>query len=147
MKRHEDSQVLSRPVLEGAKYGSIAGLIATWSISTAIAASELELGLPISTFYAIIGISLGSNDFVASAYLGFGLHLVTGTILGAIFGGIAVRVEMRKNITNVFSPYKFILMGTGTGILLWLLLFLPVTALVIQPFHWQNRRNTIVRAG
>jgi hypothetical protein len=54
---------------------------------------------------------------------------------------------MRKNITNVFSPYKSILMGTGTGIVLWLLLFLPVTALVIQPFHWQNRRNTIVRAG
>jgi hypothetical protein len=133
MARYHDSQVFRRPIIEGAKYGAIAGLIATWSISTAIAASELELGLPISTFYAVIGISLGSNDFVASAYLGFGLHLVTGTILGAIFGGIAVRVEMRKNITNVFSPYKSILMGIGTGILLWLVLFLPVTALIIQP--------------
>src|ERR687897_348305 len=133
MKRHEDSQVLSRSVVEGAKYGSIAGLIATWSISTAIAASELELGLPISTFYAIIGMSLGSIDFIASAYLGFGLHLVTGTILGAIIGGIAVRVESQKNITNVFSPYKSILMGIATGILLWLVLFLPVTALIIQP--------------
>src|SRR5919112_757900 len=108
MARYDDSQAFRRPIIEGAKYGAIAGLIATWSISTAIAASELELGLPISTFYAVIGISLGSNDFVASACLGFGLHLVTGTILGAIFGGIAVRVEMRKNITNVFSPYKSI---------------------------------------
>jgi hypothetical protein len=133
MERYNNSQVFRRPIIEGAKYGAIAGLIATWSISTAIAASELELGLPISTFYAVIGISLGSNDFVASAYLGFGLHLVTGTILGAIIGGIAVRVEMRKNITNVFSPYKSILMGIGTGILLWLVLFLPVTALIIQP--------------
>ena len=128
-----DSQVFVRPTMEGAKYGAIAGLIATWSISTAIAASELELGLPISTFYAIIGISLGSNDFISSAYLGFGLHLLTGTILGAIIGGIAVRVEMRKNITNVFSPYRSILMGIGTGILVWLVLFLPVTALIIQP--------------
>src|SRR3712207_7562901 len=51
-----------------------AGLIATWSISTAIAASELELGLPISTFYAVMGISLGSNDFITAAYLGFGLR-------------------------------------------------------------------------
>jgi hypothetical protein len=133
MERYHNSQVFRRPILEGAKYGAIAGLIATWSISTAIAASELELGLPISTFYAIIGISLGSNDFIASAYLGFGLHLVTGTILGAIFGGIAVRVEMRKNITNVFNPYKSILMGIGTGILVWLVLFLPITALIIQP--------------
>src|SRR5215207_4285454 len=108
MGRHENPQVLARPVVKGAKYGSIAGLIATWSISTAIAASELELGLPISTFYAIIGISLGSNDFIASAYLGFGSHLATGTILGAVFGGLAVRIEMRKNITNIFDPYRSI---------------------------------------
>src|SRR5215210_7219765 len=128
-----DSQVFVRPTMEGAKYGAIAGLIATWSISTAIAASELELGLPISTFYAVMGISLGSTNFVTAAYLGFGLHLITGTILGAIIGGIAVRVESQKNITNAFSPYKSILMGTGTGILVWLVLFLPLTTLIIQP--------------
>jgi hypothetical protein len=133
MGRHENPQVLARPFIKGAKYGSIAGLIATWSISTAIAASELELGLPISTFYAIIGISLGSNDFMASAYLGFGSHLATGTILGAVFGGLAVRIEMRKNITNIFDPYRSILMGIGTGILVWLILFLPITALIVQP--------------
>jgi hypothetical protein len=133
MNRQHNPQVLSRPVLQGAKYGSIAGLIATWSISTAIAASELELGLPISTFYAIIGISLGPYDFITAAYLGFGSHLATGTILGAIIGGLAVRVEMRKNITNIFNPYRSILMGIGTGILVWLVLFLPITALIIQP--------------
>jgi hypothetical protein len=133
MNRQHNPQVLSRPVLQGAKYGAIAGLIATWSISTAIAASELELGLPISTFYAVIGISLGSIDLITAAYLGFGLHLATGTILGAIIGGLAVRVEMRKNITNIFNPYRSILMGIGTGILVWLILFLPITALIIQP--------------
>jgi hypothetical protein len=133
MERYNNSQVFRRPIIEGAKYGAIAGLIATWSISTAIAASELELGLPISTFYAVMGISLGSIDFITAAYLGFGLHLVTGTILGAVIGGLAVRIEMRKNITNSFSPYKSILMGIGTGILVWLVLFLPITALIIQP--------------
>jgi hypothetical protein len=133
MKRYANSQVFRRPIIEGAKYGAIAGLIATWSISTAIAASELELGLPISTFYAVMGISLGFVDFITAAYLGFGLHLLTGTIVGAISGGIAVRVESQKNITNFFSSYKSILMGIGTGILVWLVLFLPVTALIIQP--------------
>src|ERR671914_61849 len=133
MDRQYNRQVLTRPVLQGAKYGSIAGLIATWSISTAIAASELELGLPISTFYAVIGISLGSIDLITAAYLGFGLHLATGTILGAVIGGLAVRVEMRKNIANIFDPYRSILMGIGTGILVWLILFLPITALLVQP--------------
>ncbi|MDQ3836213.1 MAG: hypothetical protein M3270_04675 [Thermoproteota archaeon] len=133
MKRYDNSQVFQRPIIVGAKYGAIAGLIATWSISTAIAASELELGLPISTFYAVIGISLGSTDFVTAAYLGFALHLLTGTIVGAVSGGIAVRVESHKNITNFFSSYKSILMGIGTGILVWVVLFLPVTTLIIQP--------------
>jgi hypothetical protein len=133
MKRYNNSQAFQRPIIAGAKYGAIAGLIATWSISTVIAASELELGLSISTFYAVMGISLGFNDLIASAYLGFGLHLVIGAILGATIGGIAVRVESQKNITNFFSPYKSILMGVGTGILVWLVLFLPVTALIIQP--------------
>jgi hypothetical protein len=80
-----------------------------------------------------MGISLGSNDFISSAYLGFGLHLATGTILGAVIGGLAVRVEMRKNIDNIFNPYRSILMGIGTGILVWLILFLPITALIVQP--------------
>jgi hypothetical protein len=125
--------VFKRPILQGAKYGSIAGVIATWSISTAIAASELELGLQIGTFYAIIGITLGSNDPVTSAYVGFGLHLATGTSLGAIFGAVAVKVELRKNITNIFRPTRSILMGIGTGVLVWLVLFLPISALFIQP--------------
>src|SRR5919108_2811128 len=134
MNRHNSKlEAFRRPTIEGVKYGAIAGLIATWSISTAIAASELELGLPISTFYAVMGISLGSNDFITAAYLGFGLHLATGTILGAVIGGLAVRVEMRKNITNIFNPYRSVLMGIGTGILVWLVLFLPITALIIQP--------------
>jgi hypothetical protein len=133
MARYNNSQVFRRPIIEGAKYGAIAGFIATWSVSTAIAASELELGLPISTFYAVMGITLGSIDFITAAYLGFGLHLLTGTILGAIIGGIAVRVESQKNITNFFSPYKSVLMGIGTGILVWLVLFLTISALIIQP--------------
>ena len=82
-----NSQVFRRPAIEGAKYGAIAGLIATWSISTAIAASELELGLPIGTFYAVMGISLGSIDFVTAAYLGFGLHVVSGISLELSLGG------------------------------------------------------------
>ena len=125
--------VFQRPILQGAKYGSIAGVIATWSISTAIAASELELGLQIGTFYAIIGITLGSNDPITSAYIGFGLHLATGTSLGAIFGALAVKVELRTNITNIFRPTRSILMGIGTGVLVWLVLFLPTSALFIQP--------------
>jgi hypothetical protein len=113
---------------KGVKYGAIAGIIATWSISTAIAASEIELGLPISTFYSVMGLSLGYQDFVAAAYLGFALHLLTGTALGAVIGLASVRW-----IKIMFNPYRATLAGIVAGIAVWLVLFLPVTVLFVLP--------------
>lgn len=112
----------------GVKYGAIAGIIATWSISTAIAASEVELGVPISTFYSIMGMSLGVNDFAAAAYLGFGLHILTGTILGAVIGLLSV-----KWTKIMHSPYKAVIAGVIAGIAVWALFFVPVTILLVQP--------------
>jgi hypothetical protein len=114
---------------KGAKYGAFAGLIATWSISSAIAASELVLGLQIGTFYSIIGISLGLNNVIMAAAIGFGLHLLTGTALGALLGAIGIRWKKIR----MLNPYKSSLVGVGTGLAIWLVLFLPITALLIQP--------------
>ena len=50
-----------------------------------------------------------------------------------MFGAVAVKVELRTNITNIFRPTRSILMGIGTGVLVWLVLFLPTSALFIQP--------------
>jgi hypothetical protein len=121
--------MLQKAYRKGIEYGAIAGLVATWSISTAIAASEVELGLPISTFYSVMGMSLGYGDFGAAAYLGFALHLVTGTALGA-----AIWLVSTKWIKGVvINPYKATLVGIGTGMVVWLVLFLPVTVLLVQP--------------
>jgi hypothetical protein len=114
----------------GALYGTIAGLIASWSISTAIAIAEVVLGLKISTFYLILGHSSGLTDnFVSAAYLGFGLHIVTGAILGAVVGYIITR--LKESI--MLKHYKGTLIGMAAGIVIWLVLFLPITALLIQP--------------
>ncbi|MGH9991609.1 MAG: hypothetical protein ACREAZ_03075 [Nitrososphaera sp.] len=113
---------------KGVLYGAIAGSIATWSISTAIAASEVELGLPISTFYSIMGLSLGYGDFVGAAYFGFALHILTGTLLGAITGLVSVRWV--KIMTNTV---KAIVAGVAAGIAVWAVLFLPVTVLLVLP--------------
>lgn len=123
-------QSFSARVLEsGLKFGALAGLVAAWSISTAIAASELELGLPLGTFYAIMGMSLGYGDFVAAAYLGFGLHLLTSALLGAAIGIGASRFSAKM----LLSPYRSTLLGMGAGIVVWLVLFMPLTSLLVQP--------------
>jgi hypothetical protein len=114
---------------KGIKYGAFAGFIATWSISSLIAIIELLVGLKISTFYSIMGISLGLNNVATAAFAGFGLHLLTGTILGAVLGAIGIRWKKIR----MLNPLQNTLTGMGAGIVIWLVLFLPLTSLFIQP--------------
>jgi len=77
----------------GAKFGVIAGFIATWSISTELLRHQNWnwVSQQIGTYYSIMGIALGFNTAVNSAYLGFGLHIITGSIVGAILGAVATK--------------------------------------------------------
>ncbi|MGB8035338.1 MAG: hypothetical protein WCF03_16120 [Nitrososphaeraceae archaeon] len=125
MKRKNELLV----AFKGAKYGSAAGFIATWSISSAIAAAEFALHLQIGTFYSIIGISLGLNNATTAAYMGFGLHLLTGTVLGALLGAVGIRWKRIR----MLNPYKSSIVGIGAGLVIWSVLFLPITTLLIQP--------------
>jgi hypothetical protein len=40
----------------------------------------------------------------------------------------------RFTIRILFNPYRSVLMGMATGMAVWLVLFLPVTMLLVQPF-------------
>jgi hypothetical protein len=113
-------------LLDGAKYGAIAGAIATWSISSILALVEASMGLPIGAFYSIIGITLGMDNVVAASYFGFGLHILIGTLMGALVGAAIVRL-----VSN--SPFKGILAGMVAGMIIWLIVFLPITAFLVQP--------------
>ena len=50
--------------------------------------AELVLGLQVSLFYYVVGISLGVGDITSATYLGFSIHIIVGTILGTIVGVI-----------------------------------------------------------
>jgi len=115
--------------LKGVKYGAFAGFIATLLISLAIAAAELAFGLQIGTFYSVIGIILGLNNIVNAGFIGFGLHLLIGTLLGIALGTIGIRWKKIR----MLIPFKSTLSGMGAGIVIWLILFLPITSLLIQP--------------
>ena len=45
MEQYNNSQVFRRHIIEGAKYGAISGLVATWAISTAIASLRVRTRL------------------------------------------------------------------------------------------------------
>ena len=128
---------------KGVKYGAFAGFVATWSISSVIVVTELLLGLNIGAFYSIIGVSLGITDITAATSIAFGLHLLVGTIIGAVFGAIGIRWKKIRML--MLNPYKSSLVGMGAGIILWLVLFLPITLFLVQPAI--NSITTILAIG
>lgn len=110
-------------------YCSLAGLISAMIISGLLAVIDLASGTPTGTFFAVIGLSLGFNDPTTAQYVGLGLHTLTGTVAGNIFGQIALfwRKLMPYNIKRGVS------LGLLLGISLWAVLFAPVATFGIQP--------------
>ncbi len=110
-------------------YCTLAGFFAAWGISGLLVIMDLISQTPPGSFFGAIGISLGYYDPVSAAFIGFGLHILTGTIAGNIFGQVSL---FWKRI----SPYNA-KHGLKTGIVvaavLWSVLFVPVAVLVIQP--------------
>ena len=128
---------------KGVKYGAFAGFVATWSISSVIVLTELLLGLNVGAFYSIMGISLGISDVTTATSIAFGLHLIIGTLIGAVFGAIGIRWKKIRML--MLNPYKSSLVGMGAGIILWLVLFLPITLFLVQPAI--NSITTILAIG
>ena len=110
-------------------YCTIAGFISVWAISGLLMLVDYISGTPSGTFFAVIGISLGINDPVTAQYVGFGLHLLTGTVAGNIYGQVSI--FWRKIAPNSYR--HGIKTGLVVGIALWAILFVPLATFGIQP--------------
>jgi hypothetical protein len=110
-------------------YSTFAGFISAWAISGLLVIVDIVSQTPIGTFFAVIGTSLGLYDPAVSQYIGFALHIATGTVAGNIFGQVAL-------FWNKLFPSNFkrgITYGIILGVSLWIVLFLPLTIFIIQP--------------
>lgn len=110
-------------------YSTFAGFISAWAISGLLVIVDIVSQTSIGTFFAVIGTSLGFYDPAVSQYIGFALHIATGTVAGNIFGQVAL-------FWNKLFPSNFkrgITFGIITGVSLWIVLFLPLATFIIQP--------------
>ena len=110
-------------------YCSVAGFIASWGISGLLVSIDLISQSTPGSFFGVIGISLGYYDPVSAPLIGFGLHVLTGTIAGNIFGQVSL---FWKRISPYNSTHG-LKTGMIVGVILWAVLFVPVALLVIQP--------------
>jgi hypothetical protein len=110
-------------------YCTFAGLISAMIISGLLEVIDFASGTPSGTFFAVIGLSLGFNDPATAQYVGMGLHTLTGTVAGNIFGQVAL-------FWKKLIPYNVktgVYLGLVLGISLWAILFAPLATFGIQP--------------
>jgi hypothetical protein len=98
-------------------------------ISGLLEVIDFTSGTPSGTFFAVIGLSLGFNDPNSAQYIGWGLHILTGTVAGNIFG--QVTLFWRKLIP--YNMKRGVSLGLMLGISLWAVLFVPLATFGIQP--------------
>lgn len=110
-------------------YCTVAGSISVWAISGLLVLVDYASGTPPGTFFAVIGISLGINDPAIAQYVGFGLHLLTGTVAGNILAKASI--FWRKMAPNTYR--RGMMVGLIVGIALWAILFVPLATFGIQP--------------
>ncbi|MEM0029605.1 MAG: hypothetical protein QW572_06805 [Candidatus Nitrosocaldus sp.] len=115
--------------------GAVAGFIASWYVTVLLIASEYEIGFPIGTFYAVVGEIMGFRG-VDALYAGLVMHVSISTIVGASSALLLVTIlrhwRLRGKICIVCS-YRAAGVGLIIGFIVWLVLFLPVTFLVVEP--------------
>lgn len=110
-------------------YCTFAGLISAMIISGLLEVIDFASGTPSGTFFAVIGLSLGFNDPATAQYVGMGLHTLTGTVAGNVFGQVAL-------FWKKLIPYNVktgVYLGLVLGISLWAILFAPLATFGIQP--------------
>lgn len=110
-------------------YCSLAGFIAAWGISGSLVTIDLISNTPPGSFFGVIGISLGYYDPLTAQLVGFGLHVLTGTIAGNIYGQVSL---FWKRISPYDSKHG-IKGGMIVGVVLWAALFIPVASFAIEP--------------
>lgn len=123
-------RVYGKPPLAGSlRLGAMLGIGAAWAIFGLVLGAGAQLGLPPGTFYEMIGVSLGVTEEWPAIYLGFGLHMLTGAIIGTVYMAISERIRWLRN----FSTASWFGTGVATGVAVWAILFIPLHFFVVEP--------------
>ena len=104
-------------------YGTLAGFISAWILMGLIfLVADSSLGLPSGTLYSVVGVAMGYHGYTATA-LGIVLHLITGTVIGAVFG----------YVTAIFEPFNIpnLRRGAGVGVLAGFLTFSVIVDIIL----------------
>jgi hypothetical protein len=94
-------------VPRGALYGAVGGLVAAWVMAPFLMITMILLGFPEDVLFITLG-GYVTLDFADSFQAGIIMHIMSGVIIGTIFGVMTAAIE-RLRITSFAK-------GVGTGL-------------------------------
>ena len=125
-------------VLGKAKVGVFAGLVGGFALFSSFIGIDSHLGVEFGTFYKMIGFSIGLDGIDAIAF-GFVAHMLTAALIGSVFYAIS---SLHRSLNIVTIP-KGILAGGVTGLIVFVLFFIPIHMLIMVPIIESDINPTI----
>jgi hypothetical protein len=123
--------------------GMFAGLLASVCISGLIFVVEKTIDIPVGTFYLVLVSSLTQSHAESMNMIvgGLLLHLLTGSIIGVIISvPFAIRDLRILSIMQRYAP----IYGLICGVIVWALVFVPITFWVIIPLLNDLDQNRLI---
>jgi hypothetical protein len=105
----------------GALYGAVGGLVAAWVMAPFLMITMILLGVPEDVLFTTLG-GYFIIDFADSFQAGLIMHIISGVIIGTIFGVMTAAIE-RLRIT---SFAKGVGEGLAAGGIIFAVFFVPL---------------------
>jgi len=121
-------QSTNRHIGKGILFGAIGGFVGGLVMIPFMMLTAMMAGMPANTMPFAMGLAFGANQNDAMMR-GLGMHLLTSTLIGIIFGAVT-SVVGKLRITG-FG--KGIAEGLITGMIAFAVLFVPVSMVLMPP--------------
>jgi hypothetical protein len=116
-----------------AQIGCVAGLVGGFAIFISIFIIDLSLGFSQGAFYKIVGLATGSTGIEATL-IGMVSHMLTASLIGTVFG---LGSGLHKKL-DINSIKKGVIAGITTGLVVFVVFFMPISFFVIMPTIQSN---------
>ncbi len=124
-----------------AKYGLVAGFVAVIIMTVFILAMDVMMGMPADAFFTMIGLAMGIPMNQAAAVGGM-IHVVMGTIFGAITGIVANSIPYFRNRFIGKGTIRAASLGLLSGTALFVVAFAPLL-LILMPAAMMSLLSTM----
>ena len=120
---------LHRPIRKGIIFGAIGGFVGCLVMYGVMSGVMETIGMGANCFAIILALITGQPFSNSLVPIGLAIHLVTSTVIGAIFG--VVISSINKLRINGFA--KGIGFGVAAGLIAFVILFVPIAIIAMPP--------------